>query len=104
MKLLTILTLWASLLHAGQVTLVWNPAEDTSHYRLYIGSSLDAFSGSLESATPFLTMSTFPGRTYVFKVTAVNPAGESGPSNLLVWTAPNTPMGNQRRPWIQPKP
>jgi len=86
-KILLILLFFA--VPANAVTLAWDANTDSAiGYILYYGDHSEVIQGR-ENTTITVDNNKFvPGQEYSFYVTAFNDSAESGPSNVVTWTAP----------------
>ena len=81
--------------HAGQVTLAWDPDTDPglAGYKLYYGTQSGNYSLVVDvgNSTTYLASNLQAGTTYYFAATAYDTAGlESGYSNEISYNAPST--------------
>lgn len=84
------------LCHAASVTLAWDAptSNNATGYKLYRGTVSRQYSvvSVLGNQTRYTVNDLVEGRTYYFTVSAINAYGESGHSNELKYTAPETPQ------------
>jgi len=75
---------------SGTATLTWDPATSATGYKVYAGTSSNAYGApvNIGNVTTFQIFSLLSGTTYYFAVTAYNSAGESGYSNEVSKSVP----------------
>ncbi len=86
---------------SGQVTLTWAPppccdgvlGDAATGYRVYHSADGRAFDGGTETLSPTLVLpGLLPGSLHFFRVTALNPGGESFPSPVVAVRLPEEKM------------